>query len=79
MRPESDCLARIAIQPQVVWMVKLADRITNLAKPPDHWDGDKRSAYRAEAQLILERLGSSSEWLAQRMRGCIADYQHYCN
>jgi (p)ppGpp synthase/HD superfamily hydrolase len=73
-----DCLARIITQPQVIWRVKLADRITNLGKPPEAWSCDKRIAYRQEAQLILERLGSSSDWLALRMHQCIADYEQYC-
>ena len=74
----ADCLGRILMQPRVIWRVKLADRITNLGEPPEDWSRDKRSAYRAEAQLILERLESSSEWLASRMRQCIADYERYC-
>jgi (p)ppGpp synthase/HD superfamily hydrolase len=74
----ADSLARICMQPQVIWRVKLADRITNLGPPPDAWSREKRSAYRQEAQLILERLESSSDWLATRMRQCIADYERYC-
>jgi (p)ppGpp synthase/HD superfamily hydrolase len=73
-----ECLARIVLQPRAIWMVKLADRITNLGKPPDAWNRDKRLAYRQEAQLILERLGAASEYLARRMQQCIADYASYC-
>jgi (p)ppGpp synthase/HD superfamily hydrolase len=74
----ADCLTRIVAQPPVIWRVKLADRITNLGRPPQDWSRDKRIAYRQEAQLILERLESSSDWLARRMRQCIGDYEHYC-
>jgi GTP diphosphokinase / guanosine-3',5'-bis(diphosphate) 3'-diphosphatase len=74
-----DSLTRIAAQPAEVWMVKLADRITNLGKPPDSWSLEKRAAYRREAQVILEGLGSSSEWLASRLRQCIVDYQQFCS
>lgn len=74
----ADSLTRIAAQPAEIWMVKLADRITNLGKPPQAWSLEKRSAYRREAQLILDALGSSSDWLASRLRQCIADYQQFC-
>jgi len=73
-----DCLARIVLQPHAIWRVKLADRITNLGKPPDAWSREKRLAYRREAQLILERLGASSEHLANRLQQCIVDYENYC-
>jgi (p)ppGpp synthase/HD superfamily hydrolase len=74
----ADSLARIAAQPAEIWMVKLADRITNLGKPPDFWSLEKRSAYRHEAQLILDALGSSSDLLSSRLQLCIADYQQFC-
>ncbi len=33
----ADSLRRIREQPREVWLVKLADRITNLAPPPSYW------------------------------------------
>ena len=33
----AECLPRIRQQPAEIWMVKLADRITNLQPPPRHW------------------------------------------
>lgn len=69
-----DSLDRIAAAPVEVALVKLADRITNLAPPPVHWDHAKIAAYRAEAELILERLGSASEALATRLARRIAAY-----
>jgi len=33
----ADCLKKIQQQPHEVWMVKLADRITNLQPPPRDW------------------------------------------
>ncbi len=74
----ADSLARIARQPAEIWMVKLADRITNLARPPDSWSLEKRVAYRREAQVILGALGPGSDWLAGRLRQCIADYAGFC-
>ncbi len=70
----ADSLARIRQQPPEVWMVKLADRITNLQPPPAHWDDTKIAAYRAEAGTILDALGKADEWLAERLRGKIVGY-----
>jgi (p)ppGpp synthase/HD superfamily hydrolase len=70
----ADSLARIRQQPHEVWMVKLADRITNLQPPPAHWDEAKIAAYRTEAQMILDALGEADGWLAARLQGKIAAY-----
>ena len=72
----ADSLERIRRQPREVWMVKLADRIANLQPPPKHWhtvDG-RIEAYREEAKTILERLGSASPFLAERLREKIDRY-----
>lgn len=53
----ADSLVRIKQQPREVWMVKLADRITNLQPPPAHWDSEKVERYREEGKLILNELG----------------------
>lgn len=39
-----DSLRRIKSQPREVWMVKMADRITNLQPPPGHWSEEKDSS-----------------------------------
>lgn len=70
----ADSLARIRQQPREVWMVKLADRITNLQPPPHYWDAAKIAAYRIEAQTILDALGDADERLAERLRGKIGGY-----
>ncbi len=72
-----DSLRRIRQQPPEVWMVKLADRITNLQPPPDHWTGDKIAQYRDEAIDIYHTLGSASETLATRLWERIEAYQAY--
>jgi len=69
-----DSLERIRRQPHEVWMVKLADRITNLMKPPAYWTTDKRRAYREEGREILEALGEASPWLAERLAQRIEAY-----
>lgn len=69
-----DSLRRIRMQPMEIWAVKLADRITNLAPPPPHWTGEKITAYREEAQTILDALGDGHETLAARLAKRIAAY-----
>jgi (p)ppGpp synthase/HD superfamily hydrolase len=69
-----DSLARIRQQPHEVWIVKLADRISNLMPPPAHWTPERCAAYRDEAQLILDTLGAASPLLAARLAGKIAAY-----
>lgn len=73
----TECLARIQAQPPQIWMVKMADRITNLQSPPPHWSPDRIQDYHREAQVILEALGSVSPFLAQRLRLKISEYAAY--
>ncbi|MBX7098823.1 MAG: HD domain-containing protein [Myxococcaceae bacterium] len=73
-RRMEDSLQRILRQPAEVAMVKLADRITNLGPPPPTWSREKKVGYRAEAQLILERLGAASGFLTSRLEARIDAY-----
>lgn len=70
----ADSLARIKAQPREIWMVKLADRITNLQPPPGHWDDKKINRYREEGKVILEELGHACQYLADRLRRKIQVY-----
>jgi len=72
-----DSLQRIQQQPKEVWMVKLADRITNLYRPPFYWHNDKILAYQSEAQLILDALGSSNAVLTTRLAEKISAYPQF--
>lgn len=63
----ADSLNRIRMQPREIWMVKLADRITNLQPPPPHWNLEKRKYYLEEAETIELTLGESSEYLKNRL------------
>ncbi|HUG53861.1 MAG TPA: bifunctional (p)ppGpp synthetase/guanosine-3',5'-bis(diphosphate) 3'-pyrophosphohydrolase, partial [Vicinamibacteria bacterium] len=69
-----DSLHRIREQPAEVWMVKLADRITNLQPPPAHWSKDKIAGYREEAIAIHTSLGEASSVLAGRLSQKIETY-----
>jgi len=70
----ADSLERILSQPHEVWVVKLADRITNLAPPPDFWSKDKINRYRDEAMEIHEALHKSSKNLGIRLIEKIEGY-----
>jgi (p)ppGpp synthase/HD superfamily hydrolase len=69
-----ECLERIRAQRLEIWMVKLADRITNLQPPPPHWPRERIKDYHRESQAILEALGPASMFLAHRLRDKIAEY-----
>lgn len=72
-----DSLDRITAQPPEIWMVKLADRITNLQAPPHTWDPAKIARYRDEAREIHERLGSACAVLGPRLAAKIDAYGQY--
>ncbi len=63
-----DSLHRIKQQPREIWMIKLADRITNLQPPPEHWTAEMIERYKKGAELIHKELASASEYLGQRLR-----------
>jgi (p)ppGpp synthase/HD superfamily hydrolase len=73
----ADSLRRIRQQPPEIWMVKLADRITNLQPPPPYWAKDKIEKYRVEAVEILNTLGEASGFLSSRLREKIDAYSAY--
>lgn len=72
-----DSLARIKAQPQEIWMVKMADRITNLIEPPHYWTQDNVRRYRMEAMLIYESLCSACFNLSIRLKKKIEKYQEF--
>lgn len=72
-----DSLYRIKQQPREVWMVKMADRITNLYHPPFYWTNEKILAYRDEALIIYQELHMANSQLAQRLQQKIAAYPQF--
>ncbi len=74
-----DSIDRIKEMQKEVWAVKLADRITNLQKPPARWSLKKKKAYHAEAKVILEELGKGNEYLAKRLEAKIKEYEANLN
>jgi (p)ppGpp synthase/HD superfamily hydrolase len=73
----ADSLRRIRQHPRAVWLVKLADRITNLEPPPPSWSIEKCIAYAAEARAILETLGDASDRLRRRFEQKLTEYEAY--
>ncbi|MEA5595765.1 HD domain-containing protein [Rivularia sp. UHCC 0363] len=74
-----DSLQKIKERSQEIWMVKLADRITNLQAPPDYWKQDKIIRYREEAICIYETLKDASSFLASRLALKIEGYKSFIN
>jgi guanosine-3',5'-bis(diphosphate) 3'-pyrophosphohydrolase len=74
----ADSLQRIRLQPHEVWMVKMADRISNLQPPPKGWSDEKTGKYRDEANLIVGSLRDASEYLSNRLKKKITFYDSYC-
>ncbi|MBN2009667.1 bifunctional (p)ppGpp synthetase/guanosine-3',5'-bis(diphosphate) 3'-pyrophosphohydrolase [candidate division KSB1 bacterium] len=75
----ADSLQRIQIQPPEIAMVKLADRITNLRRPPATWTKGQISRYPRESQLIYDMLHPASDYLAQRLLKKMDEYQQWIN
>ncbi len=75
-KPErmADSLRRIRAQPREIWLVKLADRVTNLQPPPSTWTAERRARYADESREILAALGGASPHLAARMRSRLKTY-----
>jgi len=73
-----DSLSRIVLQPKEIWMVKMADRISNLQPPPPHWTKEKIRKYRKVAMMIHHTLQDAHAVLADRLWKKIASYKAYC-
>jgi (p)ppGpp synthase/HD superfamily hydrolase len=70
----ADSLERIKKLPREIWMVKMADRITNLQPPPKHWTPEKINSYREEASKIHRVLKEGCRHLAARLQEKIDRY-----
>lgn len=69
-----DSLERINQLNKEVGIVKLADRITNLQKPPAHWSKEKCLTYLEEAKVISSALSEKNEYLNKRLLRKISEY-----
>lgn len=72
-----DSLKRIKILPKEIWAVKLADRITNLQKPPSLWNTLKRSSYLEESTAIASHLEGGNPYLEARIKELMEAYKSF--
>lgn len=73
----ADSMNKILTQPYEIQMVKLADRITNMQKPPQSWDSEKILKYHKEAKFILSCLKNCNIHLSKRLEDKINNYIIY--
>lgn len=71
----ADSLERIRKEPREVWLVKLADRISNLETRLAHWSPEKCMRYADEGETILQALGSASPLLSALLEQRIAAWR----
>ena len=72
-----DSLSRIKQQPEEIWVVKIADRICNLHRPPSFWGLDELKRYREESQLIHHELKPCHPEQSMRLAKKIVDYENF--
>ncbi|MDR1857638.1 MAG: bifunctional (p)ppGpp synthetase/guanosine-3',5'-bis(diphosphate) 3'-pyrophosphohydrolase [Desulfovibrio sp.] len=63
-----DSLRRIRLREREIWVVKLADRCTNLGGPPPvDWTREMAIKYAEEGEIIRQTLRTASPWLDARL------------
>lgn len=70
----TDSLIRINKLRKEVGIIKLADRITNLQRPPKNWGKDKIIKYFDESKIISSALKGKNDYLNQRLESKIIGY-----
>lgn len=69
-----EALTRIVKGEKEVQIVKLADRTYNMKSSPLSWNDKKKVQYLIDAKLIYTTLKSSSEYLANKLKDRIDNY-----
>ncbi len=72
-----DSLNRILKQPNEVRIIKMADRISNLQRPPAYWIENKIFTYKNEAQTILNFLKGVNDYIENRLSQKINEYSKF--
>lgn len=72
-----DSMNKLLEQPYEVQMVKMADRIVNLSKPPKEWTKTKKVGYQKEAKFILSCLRNANLYLSLKLQEKIEAYKEY--
>ncbi|WP_320034451.1 HD domain-containing protein [Halarcobacter sp.] len=73
----AESINRLLTQPYEIQMVKLADRIVNLQKPPESWEGLEIFNYHKESKFILSCLKNCNLYLSKRLEEKINNYIVY--
>jgi (p)ppGpp synthase/HD superfamily hydrolase len=68
---------RILEQPKDIWLVKMADRITNLNPPPNFWTAEKRKLYLEQSIVLYDTFKEANVFLADRLKTKIEQYKFY--
>ncbi len=74
----TDSLAKIRQCRKEVWAVKLADRITNLQKPPKRWSKSHITEFYYDSVQVFEALRGGNEYLEKRLASKIEEYKSNC-
>lgn len=72
-----DSLKRLQGSSKEARLVKIADRITNLQQPPQHWSKEKIEKYHNQAQIIHDMLSGENDYLDNRLKSKIVEYSQY--
>ncbi len=72
-----DSLQRIASGRLEIMVLKMCDRIVNLAPPPDFWTKEKILSYYNDSIEIYNTLGHADEYTASRLMSKIRFYKQY--
>jgi (p)ppGpp synthase/HD superfamily hydrolase len=70
----ADSIERIKKQPREVAIVKLCDRMDNIASVNSSWSKEKSLDYARESEYIAGQLEFSNERLAQKLKDNVAAY-----
>ena len=73
----ADSINRIMLQPLEIWIIKIADRITNLYPPPPSWNKDRINNYYLESIFINEKLSPASIPASEQLYSKINEYKKY--
>jgi (p)ppGpp synthase/HD superfamily hydrolase len=71
----ADSIERIKQQPREVAIVKMCDRIDNIAEVNHTWSKEKSLDYANESQYIAYELEYASEELSHRLEDAVKDYR----
>jgi len=72
-----ESIERISLSRKEIMILKMCDRIVNLAPPPDFWNKEKILSYYNDSIEIYNTLGHADEYTASRLMSKIREYKQY--